>query len=103
MFGIGKESNPTENSSFRLYPKDLKSIVFAYNQKVYQKNSYLDFELYLDDKKNQKTGIRVAEKECFTDLINKFNLIENNDFKDIVITSKNETLKISLYGSILIE
>jgi hypothetical protein len=104
MFGIGKEKNLTETSSFPLYPKDLKGIVFFKNQIVFQKKKkFLNFELYLDGENNQRAGIRIIDKDCFTDLINKFNLIENNDFKDIVVTSSNETLKISMYGSILIE
>jgi len=37
MFGIGKEKNLTETSSFPLYPKDLKGIVFFKNQIVFQK------------------------------------------------------------------
>ena len=95
MFGIGREetSTPSMRLRFNLFPKNITEVSFLDNRNMH---------LFQRTDKSEQTGLGVSDEQCFDKLVKLFKLVKN-DFKDKMITSSNENVEISLYGSILIE
>ena len=95
MFGIGREetSTPSMRLRFNLFPKNITEVTFLDSRNMH---------LFQRTDKSEQTGLGVSDEQCFDKLVKLFKLVKN-DFKDKMITSSNENVEISLYGSILIE
>lgn len=104
MFGIGREVVGVTPTKYRLYPKSLSSILFADSDYVNKFNKMSSLYLYQGEVKQEdhQCGLVVKSQECFNKFVGLFKSVKN-DFKDKMISFRNETVDISLYGSIVVE
>jgi len=102
MFGIGRETTGVTPIKYRLYPKSLTSVVFVDSDHIDKSNRVSSIYLYSGVERKDECGLGVKSQECFDKFVGLFSLVKN-DFKDKMISYKNETVDISLYGSIVVE
>jgi len=102
MFGIGREVVGVTPVKYRLYPKGLSSVVFADSEFMNKFNKMSSVYLSYGEKVPDQCGLVVKSQECYDKFVGLFRMVKN-DFKDKMISFKNESVDISLYGSIVIE
>lgn len=102
MFGIGRDTVGASPIKYKLYPKSLTSVVFSDSEHLDRSNRLSSIYLFSNVESRDECGLGVKSQECFNKFVSLFNLVKN-DFKDKMISFKNETVDISLYGSIVVE
>jgi len=102
MFGVGRDTVGVSPIKYKLYPKTLTSVVFSDSDHMDKSNKISSIYLYSNVETKGECGLGVKVQGCFDKFVGLFNLVKN-EFKDKVISFRNETIDISLYGSIVVE